>query len=298
MVPKENLSRINGLNYLFGSFVNVIGPVVGGLLLTFLTIEIALWIDIITYFIAIVPLLLVTIPDIRDKEKKEEVELGFWEDFKKGFKVLNVIPGLLILLILATLANFFEMPLNSLLSNYIIVDNNGTELIYAIVNGSLSAGVFIGSIIVTLRKEWNNKILIIVYGIVVGNIGYLLIALSPYQFFSMMIIGGILYGFFLPIVNTMFLTIIQSKVPAENQGRVISLAITISSGITPISIILAGPLAKLFGISTIWFIYSLIGIVVCILMWFFTNLKNLDKIEQEEIKKKIAKKVKAVNTEE
>lgn len=291
MVPKEHLSRMNGLNYLFTSFVNVVGPVVGGIALSLFPIQTVLWIDIITYLIAIVPLLLVSIPDIRDRPSESEVNISFWNDFKKGFKVLKLIPGLLTLLLLATLANFFENPLSSLLSNFILIDNNGTTLIYAIVNGSLSLGVFIGAIIATAKKNWKNKIRIIVWGIIIGNLGYLLIAISPYQFFIMMIIGGIFYGFFLPIVNTMFLTIIQSKVPAKNQGRVMSLAITISSGITPISIILAGPLTTIFGIANIWFTYATVEIIVCIIIWFLTSLKNLDKIEKENIKSKIRKDI-------
>ncbi len=49
MVPKDKLSRINGINFLLTSFVNVIGPVVGGFLLLFFTVQEALWIDVIIF---------------------------------------------------------------------------------------------------------------------------------------------------------------------------------------------------------------------------------------------------------
>ncbi|NVM19967.1 MAG: MFS transporter, partial [Candidatus Lokiarchaeota archaeon] len=62
MVPKEKLSRINGINFLLTGVINIIGPMIGATLLIFLTVEQALWIDIITYLIAIVPLLLIKIP--------------------------------------------------------------------------------------------------------------------------------------------------------------------------------------------------------------------------------------------
>jgi len=126
--------------------------------------------------------------------------------------------------------------------------------------------------------------LIIVFGVLLGNFGYLLVSLSPYQFFIIMMIGGFIYGIFLPIVNTMFLTIIQIKIPADKQGRVISMVIVIASGITPISVIIAGPLSKIIGISTLWFLYAILGIIICLIMWFSTDLKTIDKFEQEQLK--------------
>jgi len=283
MVPEKHLSRINGINYLFTSFIGIVGPVVAGVVIFFFPIEIALWIDILTFIIAIIPLILIRIPDIR-KEQEESLNISkFKDDIKEGIQTIRIIPGLLVLLFLATFANFFEQPLQTLLSNYILVDNAGTELIYAIISGSMSLGILTGAIIVTIKSEWDRKILIIVFGVLLGNIGYLTVALSPYQFYIMMIIGGFVYGIFLPIVNTMFFTLIQTKVPKDKQGRVISIAIVISSGITPISIIIAGPISKLIGISTLWFIYAIVGIFICLIMWFSTDLKHMDEFEKQQL---------------
>ncbi|MBD3197627.1 MAG: MFS transporter [Candidatus Lokiarchaeota archaeon] len=281
MVPEDKLSRMNGINYLLTSFINVIGPLIAGFMLVIFPIEIALWIDIITFFIAIIPLILIRIPDIREKVDNNVKSLSFMENLKEGLRITKIIPGLIVLLILATFANFLEQPLQTLLSNFILVDNSGTELILATITGSMSAGIFLGSIIITLKKRWNKKVLLIVFGVLLGNFGYLIVAISPYQFYLMMIIGGVIYGLFLPIVNTMFLTLIQTKVPTDTQGRVISIAILISSGITPLSIIIAGPISKIIGISTLWIIYAILGMVICLIMWFFTNLKRIDKFEKE-----------------
>ncbi|MHA1235352.1 MAG: MFS transporter, partial [Promethearchaeota archaeon] len=46
MVPKDKLSRMNGLGYLFSSLINVVGPVLGAFLYGLLPISIILWIDI------------------------------------------------------------------------------------------------------------------------------------------------------------------------------------------------------------------------------------------------------------
>ena len=55
MVPKEKLSRINGINYLFTSFINIIGPIVAATLLAFMPIKTMFWLDPITFIIAFIP---------------------------------------------------------------------------------------------------------------------------------------------------------------------------------------------------------------------------------------------------
>ena len=51
MVPKEKLSRINGVNFLFSGLVQLIGPALGAMLSLFLSLHQILWIDIITFFV-------------------------------------------------------------------------------------------------------------------------------------------------------------------------------------------------------------------------------------------------------
>ncbi|MHA1782610.1 MAG: MFS transporter, partial [Promethearchaeota archaeon] len=96
MVPKENLSRYNGLNYLFTGVVNTLGPLIASILLANFFMEQILWVDIITFLIAITPLLIIFIPKVEKKIVLEE-KTSFWKDFKLGIKVLKVVPGLLLL---------------------------------------------------------------------------------------------------------------------------------------------------------------------------------------------------------
>ncbi|MFW9989502.1 MAG: MFS transporter, partial [Candidatus Odinarchaeota archaeon] len=73
MVPKENLSRVNGFNFLFIGLINSIGPIIAATLLEFFPVNQIFLIDIITFFIALVPLVLIKIPKIHH-ETEESVE--------------------------------------------------------------------------------------------------------------------------------------------------------------------------------------------------------------------------------
>ena len=123
VVPKDKLSRINGFNFLLTGVIHIIGPIIGATLLIFLTVELALWIDIITYLIAIVPLLLIKIPSFH-KETEDKKRESMWKEFKSGFKILTTIPGLLVLILEATIFNFLVQPISTLFPYYIRVIHN------------------------------------------------------------------------------------------------------------------------------------------------------------------------------
>ena len=56
MVPKDKLSRMNGLTYLFSGAVRLVGPVSAAVLLQFWQIQQILWIDVLTFLTAMVPI--------------------------------------------------------------------------------------------------------------------------------------------------------------------------------------------------------------------------------------------------
>ena len=74
MVPKEQLSRISGLNQTLRGVLGIIAPVAAALLLEFLPIYGILSIDVITAIIAIFPLLFVVIPQPERKSISLDVE--------------------------------------------------------------------------------------------------------------------------------------------------------------------------------------------------------------------------------
>jgi DHA3 family macrolide efflux protein-like MFS transporter len=70
MVPRDKLSRINGLSYLLNGVMTMLGPVVGAVLLVFWTVDWILWVDPVTFMVAVIPLLLIRIPSIRWRVRK------------------------------------------------------------------------------------------------------------------------------------------------------------------------------------------------------------------------------------
>jgi DHA3 family macrolide efflux protein-like MFS transporter len=292
MVPKDKLSRINGINYLFTGVVQLFAPFLGAILLMFLTPFTILWVDVITFFIALLPLLMITIPSVNHvvqfEEKKEKK--SFLKEFKLGIKTLKIIPGLIIMTFLSMLLNFLIRPVDSLMALFIIDNHGGGPGHLALTEMIVTGGMIAGAIFTSFKKNWNNKIRVIFISIIIALIGYMIFATAPSGSFVIIGLGGAILGFNLPIINSLYQTFLQTAVPADKLGRVTSIDHTLSSAISPIGSLLSGPLALLLGIPALFFYGGFLGVICTFGFWFFTGIRHVDidsKSELERINGKI-----------
>ena len=293
MVPKDKLSRMNGFGYLFSSLINIFGPILGALLYEILhgDIFLILWIDIITFLIALIPLLIVKIPIVK-RSKIEVKKNSFLFEFKTGIKTIKLIPGILTLLLLSMLLNFLLMPFNVLLP-YIIEAPHihaGSASDYAFVMVFFQVGMVLGALLTSVKKEWKHK-LFTYFGSLVVLTGLLSVfAFAPNGFFLMLGVATFVVGFLLPIGNTIYMTIIQTTVPHDKMGRVSSIDHSISSMIAPFGALIAGPLAEVIGARIVFLLGSIIGIVATSYTWRVMKVKKIDyddKIALNEVTEKI-----------
>ena len=291
MVPKESLSRINGINFLFTGVVQIIAPLIGATLMIFLPINTILWVDLITFCIAVIPLILIKIPSV--KNPKEMVEKNsFLKEFKLGIKTIKVIPGLITLIFYSMLLNFLLMPFNVLLP-YIIEAPHihaGSASDFAFVMVFFQVGMVLGALLTSVKKEWKHKIFTYFGSLVVCTGILSVLALAPNGFFLMMGIATFVLGFLLPIGNTIYMTIIQTVVPHDKMGRVISMDHSISALISPIGALIAGPLAEVIGVRIVFLLSSIIGVVATSYTWSRMKAKKVnydDKAALVEVAEKI-----------
>ena len=188
MVPKDKISRVNGANFLFSGLIFMVGPILSALLLELFPITYIFLIDGVTFLIAVVPLFLIEIP-FNAKETRAAEKKSFVREFKDGFKIVKAIPGLLSMIIFAMIFNFIFRPFGVLWPYFINIIHDGSAFHLAFLFGSIQVGNVIGSLIMSIKKEWKNKIKINLIGEMVFFMFYLLIILAPFQNFYLMMIG-------------------------------------------------------------------------------------------------------------
>jgi DHA3 family macrolide efflux protein-like MFS transporter len=139
-----------------------------------------------------------------------------------------------------------------------------------------------GAIIASFKKDWKHKIPIMFYAIAFAGIGYGILAFIPIGFFILIGITLLTMGLIVPFINILYSTILQTRVPHDKLGRVISIDTTLSIGISPLGSVIAGPLAELIGINLLYLSCAILMIIFIISLYFFTGIRHIDYSIQTE----------------
>ena len=183
-----------------------------------------LWIDVITFIIALIPLLFISIPLV---EKVEDInKSSFVQEFKEGFSLLKTTPGFLVLAIWSLIANFLLVPFNILLPYFVSITHSGAESNLAVIIAFMQAGSITGALVISLKKEWKRKVLILMASGAVTNVGLLIATFAPFGQFLVMGIGEFIIGFTLATGLPIYFTILQTAVAPDKQGRIFSIDAT------------------------------------------------------------------------
>ncbi|TFG18556.1 MAG: MFS transporter [Promethearchaeota archaeon] len=299
IVPREKLSRLNGLFQFSQGAAGIIAPLVAGFLMNFMPVYNLLWIDTITFLIALSLIFTVNIP----KRVKPEVETPiqiktsrftkFIQDFSEGVSVTKKITGLSALLTIFVITNIFVSPINTLSDILMITLHGATNTEYIAASVSFAAGMITGSVISTLVNKWNHisrTLLIGVLGLYTGLfiIGITPIGLSGSLFeirtsFWMIIAGGFITTLGIPIFSTIAVTMIQLSVPIEKMGRFSGFMNAIMGIFTPIGYLLSGYLGTIIYIPYVIMGASVIAILLMILMWSVSKIGALEPLINEKL---------------
>jgi len=261
MVPVEQLTRIQGLNQLLGGGLNIVAAPLGALLLGVFPMQGILSIDVITALFAILPLAFIHIPQ-PERNAVDAEKTTVWTDFKAGLRYMIGWPGLLIVGLMTVGINFTIIPAFSLLPLMVKDYFGGSAIHLSWVESAMGAGMILGGVLLSLWGGFSRKILTSLIGLIGMGVGTLILALAPASSISFAVGAALLIGFMTPMTMGPFFAIIQSTVEPDMQARVFSLLSSIGTGIVPLGLMIAGPVADRAGIQS-WF---LLGGILCIFM--------------------------------
>ncbi len=274
MVPKNKLSRMNGLNYLFSGAVRLVGPVSAAVLLQFWQIQEILWIDVLTFLVAMVPLMITKIPSV----KTSIANSSFKDELKQGFSFVRNARGMLTVAILATGLNFLIMPLSTLLPYFVKFDHFGGAEELALVMAFLEGGILFGGLLMSVKKGFEKKILTTIVAIVIAFLGYALIALTPTGSFWFMALSALVFAVSIPVANVLLQTIMQMIVPLDMQGRVNSVTMALSMAAQPAGTLVSGAIVEVTTTSNLFLGCSVAGVALAVASWFFTDIRHLETL--------------------
>jgi len=250
MVPEQHYSRIAGLNQSLQGIASIIGPALGALLLELFPMQFVLAVDVVTAAIAVLPLLLIAIPQPKNVAR---VRTAFFHDMKEGFRFILSWPGLLGVVSIAAALNFLFAPAGSLIPLLVTNHFGGSAFHLAGLQMASGIGIIGGGILLTAWGGFKRRMATALFGIIFLGGGAVLLGLTPPTLFALAVLATLLIGIMQPIFNGSFMAALQASTPPDLQGRLFSLLGSATGAMMPLGLAIAGPLSDRFG-ANIWFL--------------------------------------------
>jgi DHA3 family macrolide efflux protein-like MFS transporter len=244
LVPRQHLMRANGLRSLSYDATNVLGPVLGGLLLSAVGLNVIMLVDVGTFCVAAVTLLAVRIPRPAVSQDGVEVRgLGFRQELAFGTRYIVRRPGLLGLTVIFMLIHLFAaLAYFSILPAMILARSGGNELVLSSVQSALGVGGVVGGLMMAIWGGPRRKIHSVL-GFCAASFlcGDLLFAVGRTPL--MWVVAAFAAAVYIPFISSANRAIWQTKVPPDVQGRVLGAAFAWQQITSPLGYLVAGPLA-------------------------------------------------------
>ena len=288
MVPKQHLARLAGLNQTLQGMLSIFAPPLGALLIGLLPMHGVLAIDISTAALAVLPLLVVSIPIPPRQTAQADgtaQKTSYSHDLREGFTYVVKWPGLLGLILLAMMLNFLLIPSSSLTPLVItrvfgkgVAELGWTETIFGV-------GVIVGGLALSAWGGFKSKIITSMMGIMGIGAGVVLIGVAPSHMFFLILVANFVIGGTQVFANGPLMAIFQTAIEPDVQGRVFSLINAGATAMMPLSLLVAGPISDWLGVR-IWY---LIGGGLCILVTLVAfSIPAIMNIEQNRHQAQVA----------
>lgn len=257
LVPRDKIPAANSLNQFSIQGSTLIGQAIGGLLYQLLGAPLLFLIDGFSYIYAGVCSAFIRLPPMAKKPASEHPFREFIAETGAGFRYLWNQPGLRDFIVIASIVNFFGMPIAVLLPFYVEIYLKAGDAWYgylmaAITVGSIAGYLFAGIFTLTGRQRQRAVLAaMILVPVFFGGVGSVT---SRYLGLTMVFFGGASLG----VVNVYLMSMIQMSTPDEVRGRVMGVVVTLSGALMPLGMALGGVVGDLTG-KNVPLVYALCG---------------------------------------
>jgi MFS family permease len=267
---KEDLGNAIALNSSMVNAARLIGPSIGGILISATNEGICFLLNGLSYLFVIASLLMMKITPRKTKAKNSQVLQGL----KEGFSYTFGFAPIRSIILLLGLVSLMGMPYTVLVPVFAKDILHGGPHTFGFLMGASGIGALIGALYLASMKTVLRIGKIIPLSTAIFGSGLVLLSLSRSFLLSLilMLIAGL--GMIMETASSN--TILQTLVEDDKRGRVMSFYTMAFMGTTPFGSLLAGGLASSLGVPNT----LMIGGISCILgsIAFAIELPKLERI--------------------
>ena len=302
MVPKDFLTRANGMIALSMGIIQLVSPAVSGMLYKSVGLDTIFTIDLVTYMVSLLAVILTFIPQPCPIATAKNRDENLWRFLKDGWDYINAHSGLKYMLF------FYAIEVSMLLGMSILTQPMILSFAKADVMGFVMSvaglGMLFGSVLMIALKHINRHMpLIFAATFVAGTLATLIpISMQPW----VLAVGGFFILSCFPVYDANNRALLQRKVHSTMLGRVIGLRnftcglsnglVLLGSGWLSDQIMkpamqpggyLHDWLAPIYGsgngrgIAVTISLMGLLTIILGVIAWFTRNVRDLDALMED-----------------
>lgn len=279
MVPHDQLSRVAGMNQTLQAALSIAAPPLGALVVGFMEMGPIMMIDVVTAVIAIAPLFFVRIPQPENVSTELVTPKMVMVDVREGLRYVWAMPGMVIILVMATCINFLLNP-TSVLTPLLVTRHFGGGVWHlSALEASWPIGMIIGGLILSVWGGFKGRsVFTSMTFLVLGGLSVLMVGFAPASMFALAVAGNALSGVTNPLVNGPLFAFLQSRVKPEMQGRVFTVVGSLAGAASPLGMALAAPVADNLGIQVWWIVGGIAMALMGVAGFVIPAVRNIDKI--------------------
>jgi MFS family permease len=232
LLKREQLVAASSVSQSTGQLTTILGPVPAGLVIQTLGVAWAFFLDAISFLFIIGALW-----KLPDPPKSQAARKAMWHSIAEGIAYVGKDVPLRSLMLLATILNFCVAGPVSIGLAYLTKTRFGSPAAYGIVISAVAAGSLLGALLAGVWKIRRRGVMILalsaVLGLCLGSIGLMG---RLWSVAGVLLVMGVAAG----LVNVHIGAWAMQRIDAAVRGRVASVLMLASFGITPISLAVAG----------------------------------------------------------
>lgn len=284
MVPEKHLARVSGANQALQGLLSIAAPPLGAMLLMVMPMFAILMIDIVTAAFAILPLFFIPIPQPTRQDAATVVTpRQVLRDVREGLRYMVAWPGLLGIMLLACLINFFLAPTGTFLPLLVTDHFNGGAFQLGWLESAEGIGLLAGGLLLSAWGGFKSRILTSLMGVFGVGAGILLVGVAPANLYWLALVGMAVCGVMLSLANGPLFAIFQSSINPEIQGRILALISSVATAMTPLGMAISAPIGEYLGVRTWYLIAGGLTMLMGIAGFLIPAIVNIEAQAKERV---------------
>lgn len=240
LIPDDQRDRANAIMQLVGPMSGIVAPAIAGFVYAALGVNGAIFLDLLTFLVAMGVIFSLHIPRPEQTEEGKAMAGSVWQESWSGLRYLLKHRVMMAIVVYVAFLNFLVSGAMTLSTPYILA-RTSSEATLGIIMSIMNSGAIIGGLILGVWGGTRPRMNTIMPGIIISS--FMLIGLGSGQSPVALAAFGFLFMLPLPMVNGLFMSIMQIKIAPDIQGRVFAVIGQLTMILTPIAYLIVGPLA-------------------------------------------------------